>query len=151
MTFRENSSEAELANLDNKPALQWLTLEEALVKSKQHPKKILIDVYTDWCGYCKKMDKQVYQNVAVVDKLNRDFYVVKLNAESRQPITINGTTYRFKPEYKAHELAVALLQGELSYPSTVFLNEQQQVMQRVAGYIPPKDFLQGLEYIATQK
>ncbi|WP_205504528.1 thioredoxin family protein [Rufibacter psychrotolerans] len=134
----------------SKESLQWLTLEQALEKSRQHPRKILIDVYTDWCGWCRKMDKQVYQNPEVVRKLRQDFYVVKLNAEQRQPITIQGKTYRYQEKYRSHELALALLNGQMSYPSTVFLNERQQVMERVPGYIPPKDFLRALAYLAEK-
>ncbi|WP_460892756.1 thioredoxin family protein [Rufibacter soli] len=130
--------------------LQWLTLPQALEKAKSHPKKILIDVYTDWCGYCKRMDKQVYQHPEVVARLNKDYYVVKLNAELRDPVAINGKTYRYMPEYRAHELALSLLNGEMSYPSTVFLNEKQQVMERVPGFIPPKDFLRALAYLSEK-
>ncbi|MGV3539507.1 MAG: thioredoxin family protein [Rufibacter sp.] len=132
------------------PSLHWLTLEEALAKSKKEPKKILIDVYTDWCGWCKKMDKQVYQNPEVVARLNKAFYVVKLNAETRQPITVNGTTYRYQEQYKAHELALSLLKGEMSYPSTVILNEKQQVMQRVPGFLPAKDFLRVIGFFSQK-
>jgi thioredoxin-related protein len=130
--------------------LQWLTLPQALEKTKTHPRKILIDIYTDWCGYCKRMDKQVYQHPEVVAKLNKDFYVVKLNAELRDPITVNGKTYRYVQKYRAHELALSLLNGEMSYPSTVFLNEKQQIMERVPGFIPPKDFLRSLAYLSEK-
>ncbi|ALJ00678.1 thioredoxin family protein [Rufibacter tibetensis] len=140
--------------MSNAPAvkgdLQWLTLAQALEKSKKQPRKIMVDVYTDWCGWCKKMDKQVYQNPEVVRLLNKNFYVVKLNAEQRQAITIEGKTYRYQEKYKAHELALALLKGQMSYPSTVFLNEKQQVMERVPGFIPPKDFLRALAYLSEK-
>ncbi|RNI26496.1 thioredoxin family protein [Rufibacter latericius] len=130
--------------------LQWLTLEQALQKNKTKPRKILVDVYTDWCGWCKKMDKQVYRNPEVVKKLNQDFYVVRLNAEQRQSITVQGKTYKYLEKYKAHELALSLLNGQMSYPSTVFLNEKQQIMERVPGYIPPKDFLRALAYLSEK-
>ncbi|MBC3539808.1 thioredoxin family protein [Rufibacter sediminis] len=130
--------------------LQWLTLAQALEKNRVAPRKILVDVYTDWCGWCKKMDKQVYQNPEVIKKLNQDFYVVKLNAEQRQAITIQGKTYKYVEKYRAHELALSLLQGQMSYPSTVFLNEKQQVMERVPGFIPPKDFLRALAYLSEK-
>ncbi|WP_076606430.1 thioredoxin family protein [Rufibacter radiotolerans] len=130
--------------------LQWLTLPQALEKTKAHPKKILIDIYTDWCGYCKRMDKQVYQHPEIVAKLNKDYYVVKLNAELRDPVTIDGKTYKYLQKYRAHELALSLLNGEMSYPSTVFLNEKQQIMERVPGFIPPKDFLRALAYLSEK-
>ncbi|GAA4297410.1 thioredoxin family protein [Nibribacter koreensis] len=129
--------------------MQWLTLEQALEKSKTKPRKIVIDVYTDWCGWCKKMDKQVYQDPDVVAKLNREFYVVKLNAEQRQPITLNGRTFKYLEQYKAHELALSLLNGQMSYPSTVFMNEKQEIMQRVPGFYPAKDFMQLLTHMAA--
>lgn len=96
------------------------------------------------------MDKQVYANPEIIAKLNQHFYVVKLNAEHRQPITIHGITYRYLAQYKAHELALALLKGQMRYPSTVFLNEKQQVMQRVPGFIPAKDFLPALTYLSEK-
>jgi uncharacterized protein YyaL (SSP411 family) len=130
-------------------SIQWLTLEQALDKSKTKPKKILIDIYTDWCGWCKKMDKQVYQDPAVVAQLNKEFYVVKLNAEQRQPITINGKTYKYIKKHKAHELALSLLNGQMSYPSTVFLNEKQQIMQRISGFYAAKDFMKLLGHISA--
>ncbi|GGK80446.1 thioredoxin family protein [Rufibacter glacialis] len=130
--------------------LEWLTLPQALQKNKTKPRKILIDVYTDWCGWCKKMDKQVYRHPEVVRLLNEQYYVVKLNAEQRQPITIEGRTYKYNPTYKAHELALSLLNGQMSYPSTVFLNERQQVMERVPGFIPAKNFLRALAYLAEK-
>ena len=37
--------------------IKWISIEEAEKLNKENPKKIMIDVYTDWCGWCKKMDK----------------------------------------------------------------------------------------------
>jgi thioredoxin-related protein len=143
-----DSRKAEVVYSVEKEQVQWLTLEQALEKNKTKPRKIIVDIYTDWCGWCKKMDKQVYQNPEVVAVLNRDFYVVKLNAEQRQPIKIQGKTYTYLEKYRAHELALSLLNGQMSYPSTVFLNEKQQVMQRVPGFMPAEDFLRVLAYLA---
>lgn len=132
-----------------KPELQWLSLPEALEKSRTKPRKILIDVYTDWCGYCKRMDRQVYSNPEVVALLLQEYYTVKLNAEHRGPITINGTTYQYLPQYKAHALALSLLKGEMSYPSTLFLDSKLQVRQRVAGFIPARDLLASLKILSA--
>src|SRR5688572_24746467 len=98
--------------------IEWLTIEEAAAKSKKKPRKIFIDVYTDWCGWCKKMDKTTFSETEIINYINKNYYAVKLNAEGKEPITLNGKTYTFKSEYRSHELAVELLQGQMSYPTT---------------------------------
>jgi thioredoxin-related protein len=130
-----------------KPAtINWITMEEAAAKIKKQPRKVMIDVYTDWCGWCKKMDKSTFTDPAVVAYVNKHYYAVKLDAEGKKPITLNGHTYTFKQEYKAHELAVALLQGQMSYPSTVYLDEQFNMLTPVPGYLDAKTFTKILTY-----
>src|SRR5690606_5785974 len=92
-----------------KASINWMTMEEAAAKIKKQPRKVFIDVYTDWCGWCKKMDKSTFTDPAVVAYINKNYYAVKLDAEGKKPITLNGHTYTFKEEYRAHELAIALL------------------------------------------
>ncbi|WP_114784544.1 thioredoxin family protein [Botryobacter ruber] len=120
--------------------IEWLTMEDAVAKMKQQRRKIVVDVYTDWCGWCKKMDKSTFANPKVAAYVNQHLYAVKLDAEGRKPITLNGTTYKYNPQYKAHELAVALLNGQMSFPSTVFLDEQMQIITPVPGYLDADAF-----------
>ena len=61
--------------------VKWLTFEEAVEKSKTEKRKIFIDVYTDWCGWCKVMDKNTFNDPEVAKLLNEKFYPVKFNAE----------------------------------------------------------------------
>ena len=130
-----------------KPApIKWLSLEEVAVLNRQQPRKIFIDVYTDWCGWCKKMDKSTFTDPAVVDYVNKNFYAVKLNAESRKPITINGKTYQYNAQMRAHEAALALLQGQMSYPTTVYLDERMGIISPVPGYLDASMFRTILGY-----
>lgn len=115
--------------------IRWITFEQAVELSKTHPKKIFIDVYTDWCGWCKKMDKLTFSDSAITALMNQDYYAVKFNAESKAPVTFREQTFEFKPEYKAHELAIALLDGKMSYPHTVFLDEQFNLLTRMPGFL----------------
>jgi thioredoxin-related protein len=121
-------------------AIQWLTFEEAVAKQKVEPKKIFIDVYTDWCGWCKKMDKATFSDPEVAKLVNKHFYAVKLNAEGKKPITVNGRTYNYSSEFRSHELVVDLLQGRMSYPTTVFLDEKLNMLSPVPGYLAPDIF-----------
>lgn len=126
--------------------VKWLTIEQAAEKIKKEPRKVVIDVYTDWCGWCKKMDKDTFTDPKVAALINKHYYAVKLDAEGREPITLNGHTYTFKPEYKSHELAVALLQGQMSYPTTVYLDENFNMLAPVPGYLDAKNFSKILQY-----
>jgi thioredoxin-related protein len=131
--------------------VKWLSIEEAIVKNKSDKRPFLIDVYTDWCGWCKVMDKNTFQDREVADLLNRYFHPVKLNGEHKEVIKVDGTTYSFVNSGRNgyHELAAILLNKELSYPTVVFLNDHLQVITRVQGYQKPKDFLKIVEYIGS--
>ncbi len=126
--------------------IKWMTMEEAAAKIKTQPRKVVIDVYTDWCGWCKKMDKSTFSDPKVAAYVNKHYYAVKLDAEGKDPITLNGHTYKYKPEYKAHELAVALLQGQMSFPTTVYLDEQFNMLTPVPGYLDASAFNKILRY-----
>ena len=130
--------------------IQWLTWEEAvrLSQTDLHPKKVFVDVYTDWCGWCKRMDKDTFQHPEVAAYMQDNFYMVKLNAEGKDPIVFLGKTFRYVPSGKRgyHELAATLLQGKMSYPSVVFLNENLKVLSPVAGYQKAEPFLHIARY-----
>jgi thioredoxin-related protein len=126
--------------------IQWVSLEEAAALTKKEPRKIFIDVYTDWCGWCRKMDKSTFTDPAVADYVNQKYYAVKLNAEGRDPITINGKTYRYNEQMRAHEAALALLSGQMSYPTTVYLDETMAIITPVPGYLEAPMFRTILTY-----
>jgi len=122
--------------------VKWYTIEEAFAMTKNEPRKIMIDVYTDWCGWCKVMDNKTFSNQVIADYLNKNFYPVKFNAEQKANIALNGKTYKFVASGKRgyHELAYELLNGQLGYPSVVFLDEKTKMIQPVQGYIEAKQF-----------
>jgi thioredoxin-related protein len=128
---------------------KWLTFDEAVVASVQVKKKIFIDVYTDWCGWCKRMDATTFSDPAVATMLESRFYPVKFNAEQREPITFNNHTFKFIPRGAKgyHELASTLLSGKLSYPSVVFLNEKFEIIQVLPGYRKADEFLKIITFI----
>ncbi|KXX68763.1 thioredoxin [Flammeovirga sp. SJP92] len=114
--------------------IEWLSFEEAITKSKKEPRKILIDVYTDWCGWCKKMDRSTFSDPSIVKYVNENYYAVKLNAESRKAIQFQGSTYNFAQQGRRgyHELAATLLDGKMSFPTTVFIivDKKEQLLSQ---------------------
>lgn len=123
-------------------AVKWITFEEAIAKSKTEKRPIFIDVYTDWCGWCKVMDKNTFSEPNVAKLLNEKFYAVKFNAEQHEDVTFNGTTYKFVASGRSgyHELAAALLNNQLSYPTVVFLDDKFNMIQPLAGYRQAPEF-----------
>ncbi|HOV10427.1 MAG TPA: DUF255 domain-containing protein [Bacteroidales bacterium] len=122
----------------NKPVVfKWYTFQEALKLNKKNPKKIFVDIYTDWCGWCKKMDAGPFADSIIKAYMAQNYYPVKLNAESKDTIEFNGNTYvnpNPSSARSSHQLAAALLQGRLSYPSFVILNEKFEILNTIVGF-----------------
>src|SRR5450432_2145217 len=74
-------------------AVHWMTFEQAVQKNKTEKRRIFIDVFTDWCGWCKVMDKETFNEPQVAKLLNEKFYAVKFNAEQTEDVVFNGTTF----------------------------------------------------------
>ena len=134
--------------------IDWMTMDQALAAQKLEPKKIFMDVYTDWCGPSKLLDKKTFSNKKVIRYINQHYYAVKFNGEGTESVTYNNFTYtnpNYQPERKGrnaqHFFADAL--KITAYPSLVFFNETGGVIQALPGYKSPQDLEIFLKMIAT--
>jgi thioredoxin-related protein len=135
-------------------AITWYTVEKASELNAKKHKKIMMDVYTSWCSWCKKMDAETFKDPEVVAYMNENFYAVKLNAEERLPIKFEGKTY-LNPDpdrqRSVHEFAAMILQGKMSYPSYAFLDGHNKPVTNLPGYHKAPEFLKVLKYIAEDQ
>ena len=132
--------------------INWLSFSEAMVLNKENPKPILIDIYTEWCGYCKKMDVQTYSNKKIIKAIHKNFYAVKLDGEAKRDIVYKEHTFTYQKQGRRgyHQLPAILMNGKLSYPTTIFLTEKEELLQRIPGYLDTKTFEKVLAYFSNK-
>mgnify|MGYP001163296911 CR=1 FL=1 len=129
--------------------VKWYSIEEAVALAKTSPRPIFVDAYTDWCGWCKKLDKDTFSNPVIAEILNTKYYAVKFDAEGKEPVTFQGRKFVNDGSLgKTHQLAYALLQGKLGYPTVVFLTATSELITPVSGYKTPAQIEPMLHYFA---
>lgn len=134
------------------PKIKWVDFEEAAALNEKKPKKIFLDMYTDWCGWCKKMDQSTFLNPVIVDYMNKNFYAVKFNAERKDTVAYKGKDYvNTNPtgQRASHQLAQVVLNGRMSYPSFAFMDEDMNMITVVPGYRKAPEFEAILNFIGS--
>ena len=133
--------------------IQWISWQEAVELNKKQPKKLFVDVYTDWCGWCKRMDATTFTDPEVVQYMNEHFYAVKLNAEMKDQIEFRNQEFKFVEVGKrgVHTLAYSLLEGKMSYPSFVTLSEKYDRIAISPGFKGPEQLIKELRFAAEEK
>lgn len=144
------------AALSSFAQVNWVTIEEAEALQAKEKRKILIDVYTNWCGPCKMMTQNTFGNPKVAEYLNQHYYCVKFNAESEAPALFKGVTYSnpdFKPNTPGrngvHQFARFL--NVSAYPTLVFFDEDLNYLGPVVGYKTPSQLELFLTFFKDNK
>lgn len=138
---------------DTAQAVRWYTFEEALALNAKQPRKILMDVFTDWCGWCKVLDSKTFSHPVIAQYLNENFYAVKFDAEQLPDVVYMGKTFKNqkKGNKSAHDFIVALTQGKLSYPTMVFFDGESKPLTVVPGFHTPEQLEPILVFLAEDK
>lgn len=134
----------------NESKINWTDFQNGLELQKSSSKKMLVYVYTDWCSYCKKMESGTFSDPELIAFINKNYIPVKLNAESREVYKLGGYEFKYIQNQGRgyNELAAALLDGQMGYPSTVFMNEKTERITVYPGYQMPDAYKSALSYIA---
>ncbi len=130
--------------------IEWLSFEEAVKRNETEPKKFIVDIYTNWCGWCKKMDASTFKNPVIIKYINENYWAVKLNAERKDTIILGQQMFineNLTKKRGPHQLAVALLNGKMTYPSIVYLDNNVELMHpAIAGFQDAKSLEQIITY-----
>lgn len=129
--------------------IKWMTWKQMQEAQKTEPRKVFIDVYTDWCGWCKRMDQTTFTHPEIVNYVNSNFYAIKFDAEARENINFKGKEYKYVPQGNRgyNELAAEILNGRMGYPSSVYLDEDMARLFVYPGYVDPSMFEKLLNYV----
>jgi len=128
--------------------IKWYSIEEGFEMFNKTPKPIMIDVYTDWCGWCKKMMASTFATQGIADYINTYFIPIRFDAETKDTIVYNDTVYTNKTG-KTHDLAIKLLDGRLSYPTIIYFDKKLN-KNLVPGYMDVQDIEPLLVYFVEE-
>lgn len=137
------ASETTYTELNDNSPINWITFDEAYKLCKKNPRPIMVDVYTKWCGPCKMMTAQTFNNPQIAKYINDNFYAVKFDAESKDSVKFDKYVFVSSDPTNPkapHQFAASILDNQLAYPSIVFLNNQIQRLDILKGFMPPQSF-----------
>lgn len=137
------------AKFSSEEKVKWLNFSEMAEKMKSNKKPVIIDLYTDWCHWCKVMDKETYQNTKVATYINEKFYAVSFNAEGKQVVNWRNKAYSYNEQYKINTLSIALTNGQLSFPTTIIIPDDTSAPIAIAGMLKPKELELIIKYFGS--
>lgn len=130
--------------------INWLTIEQVNSKLKEESKPIIIDLYTTWCYWCKVMDKKTYNNSKVISYINKNFYAVKLDAETKDTVKWGNKNFIYNPQNKVNDFALYATRGQLAFPNTIIFGDFNQPPASVPGFMEPKEIEVILKYFGDE-
>nr|WP_255689277.1 MULTISPECIES: thioredoxin fold domain-containing protein [unclassified Tenacibaculum] len=141
-----------VSTIAQKQKVNWISFEQLDDSLAVKPKKVFISFYTDWCVYCKKMNKVAFKDPKVISVLNSEYYAVKMDAETEKTIEFEGREYinneigkNRKPIHQIPLLLASRKNRSFSLPATIILNKTFKVTQRHFEYLSSKKMLKVLK------
>jgi thioredoxin-related protein len=144
-----------VAAVVNAQKINWMTMNDAIAAQEKQPKKILVDVYTNWCGPCKLLDRNTFSNTDVAAYINEHFYAVKFNAEGNETVSINDQTFtnpNFNPSKTAGRNSVHQFTRFMkvnAYPTMLFIESDGTLITNLKGYRTPQQLEPFLKLYST--
>lgn len=130
-------------------SVNWITFEQLEDSLQVKPKKVFISFHADWCVYCKKMEKTTFKNKTVISILNKKYYAVKMNAESKDTIVFEGISYvnknfgkKRRPTHQIPLLLASRKSRPFSLPVNLILDKKFKIRERYFEYLSSKKMIE---------
>ncbi|GAA5042662.1 hypothetical protein GCM10011506_45410 [Marivirga lumbricoides] len=125
-------------------SVNWTSFEHLGDSLRTERKPLLIFIHTDWCKYCEMQENLTFEDNPLAAILNKDYYCLKINAESKDNINFLGRIYKFNVSGGYHQLAEMLGKNEegLIFPATIIINKDLQVVNRLQGFQKAKKLIE---------
>lgn len=139
------------AHAQEKNEINWISFEQLHDSLKVHPQKVFMHFYADWCSPCLKMDEVAFKDPKVVHKINKDFYAIKFNVETKNTIVFGEqrfTNQRAKRRNPIHEIPLLLASRKdapFTLPALVFMDSSFIAQARYFQYLDAEQLLGILE------
>ncbi|MEM8888801.1 MAG: thioredoxin family protein [Bacteroidota bacterium] len=126
--------------------LNWTSFEELAELQRKEARPLMVFIHADWCKFCLMQENNTFSDKEIADYLNENYYVLKLNGESKEAIRFLGREYNFTSSGAGtgqHQLAELLgkVEGSLTYPTTVMLSPEFQLKGREVGFLNSDAFI----------
>lgn len=132
--------------------VKWQAIETA-AKAENSSKLYFIDFYTNWCGWCKRMDRDTFSDSIVASILNKYYIPVKFNAEGSSQFEWNNRSFNkgqsINGRPATHTFVSYVLGNKIGYPSFAIFNAEKQLLQVIPGYVKADEFAQILWYFSS--
>ncbi len=150
--LQEAQAKSSPTTMTTDEGLIWHSVNDLVSLQKKNPKNVIVDVYTDWCKWCKVMDTKTFSDPNLAKYLNEHYYMVKLNAETKDDILFKGKNYKYITSGRKgyNQLAAELCKGSLSYPSFVILDKNLEVVEITRGYKNSDQFRTIIDQVQNQ-
>lgn len=118
------------------PKIKWVDFNTGFAQAQQTGKLAVIDCYTDWCGWCKVMDKKTFSDPKIIERINEKYIAIKFNPEKPGKYFAGS-----KDSLSGRQLLMALSNNKPSgYPTFFFFVPQDAKLFQLPGYQDANQF-----------
>ncbi len=127
--------------------INWINFSQLNDSLKVNPKKVIVDFYANWCSICHEMENTTFSDRRVIEIINKEYYAVKMNIESRDTILFGGQVYtnkRYKKPNPVHEIPLLIGSRKdkpFSLPIIVLLDDEFIAKARYFQFLDAKSLV----------